>query len=95
VFAGGFTLRAVAAVCLDGDEERALTLVERLVEGSLVVAEARQSEMRYRLLETVRQYAATTWTQREAGDETRVRHADYHLRPAGQQSLAHTRLSHQ
>jgi predicted ATPase len=58
VFAGGFTLAAAAHVCLQGDEERALALVERLLDGSLVLAEEREGGMRYRLLETVRQYAA-------------------------------------
>jgi predicted ATPase/DNA-binding SARP family transcriptional activator len=58
VFAGGFTLDAVAAVCLNGDDERALDLIERLVQASLVVAEEGEGETRYRLLETVREYAA-------------------------------------
>lgn len=57
VFAGGFTLQAVAAVCLGGDEERGLELLERLVDASLVTTEERHGEMRYGLLETVRQYA--------------------------------------
>lgn len=79
VFAGGFTLPAVAAVCLDDDEERALTLVERLVDASLVVAEMHQGEMRYRLLETVRQYADAALREQEAADEIRRRHAAYYL----------------
>jgi tetratricopeptide (TPR) repeat protein len=58
VFAGGFTLRAVAVACLDGEEDQALELVGRLVHASLVVAEARSGTMRYRMLDTVRQYAA-------------------------------------
>jgi predicted ATPase/DNA-binding SARP family transcriptional activator len=58
VFAGGFTLAAAAAVCLAGDEERAYELVEHLVEASLVTPEERIGRMRYRLLETVRQYAS-------------------------------------
>ena len=57
VFAGGFTLAGAAAVCL-GDDDARSTSVGRLVNASLVVAEERDGEMRYRLLETVRQYAA-------------------------------------
>ena len=38
VFAGGFTLDSVAAICADGDLARADELVSRLVESSLVVA---------------------------------------------------------
>ena len=72
VFAGGFTLAGAAAVCL-GDDERALDLVGRLVDASLVVAEERDGEMRYRLLETVRQYAARA--SRRAGEESALREA--------------------
>jgi len=57
VFAGGFTLPAAAAVCVEGEEQRALDLVERLVDASLVTPEERDGETRCRLLETVRQYA--------------------------------------
>jgi DNA-binding winged helix-turn-helix (wHTH) protein len=39
IFAGGCTLAAAAAVCLEGDEERALVPVERLLDASLVVAD--------------------------------------------------------
>jgi predicted ATPase/DNA-binding SARP family transcriptional activator len=68
VFAGGFTLTAVAGVCLDGDELRTLELVERLAHASLVIVEEREYGMRYRLLETVRQYAAERLEKAEAGD---------------------------
>jgi predicted ATPase/DNA-binding SARP family transcriptional activator len=57
VFSGGFTLEAAAAVCLDGDEVRALELVGRLVDASLVVPTQHDGVTRYRLLQTVRQYA--------------------------------------
>ena len=57
VFSGGFTLEAAAAVCLDGDGVRALELVGRLVDASLVVPTQHDGVTRYRLLETVRQYA--------------------------------------
>jgi predicted ATPase len=82
VFSGGFTLAAVAAVCLDGDEDRALELVERLVDASLVVAVEHEGLIRYRLLETVRQYAAHRLE--DFGDETAVRglHAEWCLRLA-------------
>ena len=58
VFSGGFTLDAAAAVCVDGEPERALDLIGRLVDASLVVAkEHAGGGTRYLLLETVRQYA--------------------------------------
>jgi hypothetical protein len=58
VFAGGFTLPAVAAVCCGGDQAAALDLVEQLAAKSLLVAEPAAVGTRYRLLETIRQYAA-------------------------------------
>jgi predicted ATPase/DNA-binding SARP family transcriptional activator len=76
VFAGGFTFEAAAAVCLDGDSDAALELLTRLVESSLVVAEARHGTTRYRMLETVRHYAAERLAET---DETRSRHAAYFL----------------
>ena len=58
VFAGGFTLAAMAAVCCGGDQAAALDLVDQLAAKSLVVAEPAAAGTRYRLLETIRQYAA-------------------------------------
>ena len=61
VFAGGFTLEASEVVCSQGELKRhdILDLLGRLVDKSLVVVEADSatSETRYRLLETIRQYA--------------------------------------
>jgi tetratricopeptide (TPR) repeat protein len=79
VFVGGFTLEAAAAVCLDGDEERALELVGRLVDASLVVAEEHDGATRYRLLELVRQYAAERLEARAECDEVERRHAAHML----------------
>ena len=78
VFAGGFTLEAAAATCLDGDADLALALVERLVEASLVVAEPLEGQTRYRLLETVRQYAHNRLGDSNAA-EIQERHARYFL----------------
>lgn len=77
VFAGGFTLDAVAAVCLEGDDDRALLLTERLVDASLVVPEEREGVTRYRLLETVREYAAGLLRERDDPGELERRHAEY------------------
>lgn len=59
VFRGGWTLRAAEQVCSDEavDELDLLDLLSSLVDKSLVVAEPGE-ETRYRLLETVRDYAA-------------------------------------
>jgi predicted ATPase len=59
VLAGGFTLDVVEEVCAGEGVERdeLLDLLGSLVDQSLVIAEERASVVRYRLLETVRQYA--------------------------------------
>ena len=77
VFAGGFGLEAARAVApggaVTGDD--VLPALGRLVDKSLVVAEERGGEARYRLLETIRQYAADRLA--EAGEAAAVR--DRHL----------------
>ncbi len=60
VFVGGWTLEAAEAICPDEEIEayEVLDLLALLVDKSLVlVAESSEDEARYRLLETVRQYA--------------------------------------
>jgi predicted ATPase/class 3 adenylate cyclase len=60
VFVGGWTLEAAEAVCAgDGlDHDEVLDVLAQLVNKSLVVADREQGqETRYRLLETIRQYA--------------------------------------
>jgi predicted ATPase/DNA-binding SARP family transcriptional activator len=79
VFAGGFTLESVAAVCADLDVGRADELVSRLVESSLVVAETLGGATRYRLLETIREYGAERLTSQGKDDELHRSHAVYFL----------------
>jgi non-specific serine/threonine protein kinase len=75
VFAGGWTLEAAEAI---GGAD-ALDLLTRLVGKSLVVAEP-GAEVRYRLLETLRQFAAERLREDpEAEHATRRRHAEYFL----------------
>ncbi|MFV5990921.1 AfsR/SARP family transcriptional regulator [Streptomyces sp. NPDC056231] len=82
VFAGGCTLAAAEAVCADGpqDAREVAGLLGSLVDKSLVVAApADDGEMRYRLLETVGEYAAERLD--EAGERTIVeRHHLVHFR---------------
>jgi len=54
VFIGGWTLDALEAIA---DDAEAIEHLEELINKSLVVAEERQKEMRYSMLETIRQYA--------------------------------------
>jgi predicted ATPase/transcriptional regulator with XRE-family HTH domain len=68
VFAGSFDLDAVEAVCGFGDIEvfDVAGLLGSLVDKSLVIAEPAGPDLRYRLLETIRQFAA--WQLAEAGE---------------------------
>src|SRR4029079_967814 len=79
VFAGSVALRAVARVCLAGDQSAALDLMTRLIEVSLVVAREQAVGMRYELLETVRQYAAEQLSGSGDMESTREAHARYYL----------------
>jgi predicted ATPase/class 3 adenylate cyclase/DNA-binding CsgD family transcriptional regulator len=73
VFAGGATLQAVGAICLDGaDEAETFALISSLVDKSLVSTEWNGDLCRYRMLKTVRHYALGRLT--EAGENREVRH---------------------
>ena len=82
VFAGGFGLAAMAAVCCGGDQAAALDLVDQLAAKSLVVAEPAAGGTRYRLLETIRQYAAERLLEVGEAGPVRQRHAEAFLKLA-------------
>jgi predicted ATPase/DNA-binding CsgD family transcriptional regulator len=79
VFSGPAGLEAVRAVCSDPvlPAVEVLDSLARLIDQSLVQAEAAQQELRYRLLELLRQYATEKLV--EAGEEEalRRRHAEH------------------
>ncbi len=81
VFAGGSTLEAVEAVCMgEGVVERgALDLLTDLVDKSLVIADQHGATVRYRLLETVRQYARERLEDSSTAVTVRRRHRDWCL----------------
>nr|WP_102142744.1 LuxR family transcriptional regulator [Mycobacterium sp. QGD 101] len=80
-FVGGFDLAAAQAITGDGDVERyqVLDLLTLLVDKSLVVAEDNGGRTRYRLLETVRQYAQEKLAESGEADAVRTRHRDHYL----------------
>jgi non-specific serine/threonine protein kinase len=84
VFAGGFDLEAVEAVCGGPDlpGEAMLNLLSSLLDKSLIVTEGRRGAARYRLLEPVRQYAARVLEQSGDLAAPRRRHRDWFLRLA-------------
>jgi predicted ATPase/class 3 adenylate cyclase len=81
VFAGGCSLEAAEAVCSGAgiDEVEVLDVLSALVARSLVVAEdAASGERRYRLLETIRQYAEERVDDAERAG-LRDRHAGFYV----------------
>jgi predicted ATPase len=81
VFAGGFDLGAVEAICaappLDGAD--VFELLASLVDKSMVVADRGADGTRYRLLETLRQFAAERLAATGNANELRERHLGYYL----------------
>lgn len=79
VFAGGWTLEAASEVCSDEAIESwdILDMLGALVDKSMVVAELGDTDQRYRLLESTRQYAAEKLEESGERDYIRQRHADY------------------
>jgi len=91
VFSGGWTLEAAQGVYsdIDAPEEQAPELLQSLVDKSLVVFEQNgQAEVgRYRLLEMVRQYAASQLAGRGQGRLVQTRHRDWFLKLAEEANL--------
>lgn len=91
VFAGHLSLDAASAVCAGADvpAEAILDLLTQLVDKSLVAADDHGETRRFRLLESVRQYARERL--QEAGEEhaTASRHLDVFLRLAQQGEPPH------
>ena len=80
VFLGGFDFDAAQAVAGGGEVERyqVLDQLTLLVDKSLVVADDSRGRTRYRLLETVRQYALEKLGESGEADAVRTRHRDYY-----------------
>jgi predicted ATPase len=74
VFVGGWTLDALEAV---SEDPSVLENLEQLVNKSLVVTEERGNEMRYYLLETIRQYAREKLFDAKEVSAARDRHFFY------------------
>jgi tetratricopeptide (TPR) repeat protein len=90
VFAGGWTLEAAEEVCsVDAlsapnsggtiEECEVLDLLTALVDKSLVLVDDQGEAVRYRLLETVRQYARDRLMESGDSDTVRERHLDHFL----------------
>jgi non-specific serine/threonine protein kinase len=77
VFSGGWTFEAAEAVL---GEEQAMDGLSGLVNKSLVNVEEQESEVRYRFLETIRQFALEKLLESNDPDKPRERHLDYFFR---------------
>jgi predicted ATPase/class 3 adenylate cyclase len=81
VFVGGWTLHAGEQVCLGHGIDRyaVLDLLTALVDKSLVTTDQHGLETRYRLLETVREYATARLVDAGEIESLRERHLAYYL----------------
>ena len=79
VFAGGFDLDAVTAVCAVGHQASAdvTEIIRSLVDKSMIIPDRRQPGTRYWLLETLRQYALERLADRGAQDQARAAHVEH------------------
>jgi predicted ATPase len=85
VFADGWTLPAAAEVAQTADEYAALSLLTALHDKSLLLVDRVASgPPRYRMLETVRQYALERLNECNEGAAVRGRHVDYFIAMAEQ-----------
>ena len=85
VFAGSFTLAAAEGVVADDviDAVEVIDLLGHLVDKSLLTAEHHERVSRYRLLETIRQYAQDRLEAIGEADAFRQRHAEYYASFSG------------
>ena len=81
VFAGRFTLEAIESLCLAEDIPSAnpLDMLSSLVDKSLVIKEDVKSRARYRLHETMREYAGVQLREAREREVVEGRFADYYV----------------
>jgi len=81
VFAGGWTLDAAEQISADEVElgNDVLSLLTSLSNKNLIVSDQTDGRSRYRLLETVRQYARAKLLESSGDKQVRERHRDYYV----------------
>jgi predicted ATPase/class 3 adenylate cyclase len=86
IFAGGWTLEAAEEVCAGVERDNIspydiLDLLTQLINKSLVVVleQPYGRETRYRMLETIRQYAREKLMEAGNGEDVRKKHFEYYL----------------
>jgi tetratricopeptide (TPR) repeat protein len=89
VFSGGATLEAIEEIC-SGDPvepEAVMDLLTGLVARSLVVADNDELEVRYRLLETIRQYGEERLADWGEIETLRMRHTSFYSALSAREAL--------
>jgi predicted ATPase/DNA-binding SARP family transcriptional activator len=84
IFSGSFNLHAVESICTltDGsaaDSLKTLNTLTSLAEKSMVVVERKASGVRYRQLETLRQFGEEQLSARDSSNGLRLRHLQYYV----------------
>jgi len=87
VFLNGWTLEAAEVVCSDKDtttenalkKEDILVLLDQLVNKSLVTTEERHAEIRFRMLETIRQFGTDKLFEAREDEVLRDQHLDFFI----------------
>ncbi len=84
VFSGSFTLEAVEKICNDKpiEEGQPLDLLAHLIDKSLVAVANQAHATRFRLLETVREYAREKLSESGETAQVRERHLEFFLKLA-------------
>ncbi len=79
VFSGSFSLEAAEAICPGGAVDAAdmLDLLGRLIDRSLLLSEEEGAEARFRMLETIRDYAQERLADSDEAAELHVRHRNW------------------
>ncbi|MEA2901006.1 MAG: hypothetical protein QOH36_893 [Actinomycetota bacterium] len=94
IFAGGFDMVAAEAVVAGGDVDEfdVLGILDALVDKSLVQADESGATVRYRLLESTRDYAAARMAERDVDEQAALAraHRDHYLAVA-EEAWAHLR----
>ena len=83
VFAGGWGLDAAEAVCGEESPDEVVDSLAALVDKSLVTVDRHGGRQRYRMLETLRQYAAERLAEADETSAARTRHLTWAVDLAG------------
>lgn len=80
VFAGGFTPEAVAAICAKGvEKDRVAAIITRLLDRALIIADRHGPQVRYRMLEAIRNHVHSKMVEAGEIHHVRQRHCDWFL----------------